>query len=230
MAQPSEARFGSVPLVLASASPSRAQVLRQAGFRFTQQASSVDEDAIAAAMASAATRDLVLALARAKAEAVASQPDYAATAVVLGCDSLLELDGQSYGKPHTPAAAVERWRLQRGRTASLLTGHWLMSTGTGRAVGRCVASDVTFVDATDEEIANYVASGEPLGVAGAFTLEGRAGPLIAGVHGDPSNVLGLSLPGLRTMLAELGYTLAEVTAAPGHPVGETRRPAESNGS
>lgn len=132
--------------------------------------------------------------------------------LVLGCDSVFVIDGEVHGKPHTPAEATRRWRLQRGRTGTLMTGHWLIEVGSGRAVGSTVQSDVTFVDATNDEIADYVASGEPLGVAGGFTLEGRAGPLIARVEGDPSNVLGLSLPGLRDLLGTLGYTLREFFA------------------
>lgn len=226
-----------VRLILASASPSRGQLLRQAGFAFTQIPGDVDEESLAQTMPHATPADVALVLARAKAEAVVAaistaaplgtgeQPTAADSqpTVVLGCDSILELDGKQYGKPLTAAAATERWQQQRGRTASLVTGHWLVDVGRSRAVGRSIASEVTFVDATDDEIANYVASGEPLGVAGAFTLEGRAGPLIAEVRGDPSNVIGLSLPGLRTMLHELGLSLSDVTP-------DTRRGRESSGS
>ena len=213
-----------VRLVLASASPSRGQLLQQAGIAFDRCTSDVDEDALAAELGEQVEpAALALALARAKAEAVAAtvtaDPEAAdadaddRTTLVLGCDSLLELDGAVHGKPHTPAAATRRWQQQRGRTATLITGHWLIEAGTGRAAGRTVATEVTFVHATDEEIADYVASGEPLGVAGAFTLEGRAGPLIERIDGDPSNVIGLSLPGLRTLLRHLGYTLRDVAAA-----------------
>ena len=213
-----------VRLVLASASPSRGQLLQQAGIAFDRCTSDVDEDALAAELGEQVEpAALALALARAKAEAVAAtvtaDPEAAdadaddRTTLVLGCDSLLELDGAVHGKPHTPAAATRRWQQQRGRTATLITGHWLIEAGTGRAAGRTVATEVTFVHATDEEIADYVASGEPLGVAGAFTLEGRAGPLIERIDGDPSNVIGLSLPGLRTLLQHLGYTLRDVAAA-----------------
>ena len=191
-----------VRLVLASASPSRGQLLQQAGIAFDRCTSDVDEDALAAELGEQVEpAALALALARAKAEAVAAtvtaDPEAAdadaddRTTLVLGCDSLLELDGAVHGKPHTPAAATRRWQQQRGRTATLITGHWLIEAGTGRAAGRTVATEVTFVHATDEEIADYVASGEPLGVAGAFTLEGRAGPLIERIDGDPSNVIGL---------------------------------------
>ena len=216
-----------VRLVLASASPSRGQLLQQAGIAFDRCTSDVDEDALAAELGGQVEpAALALALARAKAEAVAAtvtaNPETAdpetpdpddRTTLVLGCDSLLELDGAVHGKPHTPTAATRRWQQQRGRTATLITGHWLIEAGTGREAGRTVATEVTFVDATDEEIADYVASGEPLGVAGAFTLEGRAGPLIERINGDPSNVIGLSLPGLRTLLQHLGYTLRDVAAA-----------------
>lgn len=206
-------------------------MLRQAGFRFDQRPSDVDEEALTRSLADAPASEVVLALAKAKAEAVAADPDLDPDTLVLGCDSLLELDGQVYGKPYTPERAIARWRRQRGRTANLLTGHWLVPVSAGdRAVGRTVSSAVTFVDATDAEIDDYVASGEPLGVAGAFTLEGRAGPLIAAVNGDPSNVLGLSLPGLRAMLGELGVSLASVTRPPTEPVGETRLPGQTRGS
>lgn len=203
----------AVRLILASASPSRGQLLRQAGIAFERRTSEVDEDALQASLIDAGPADIALALARAKAEAVAkSDADWATGTVVLGCDSLLELDDRVHGKPHTAAEATRRWRQQRGRTATLVTGHWLIDTGSRRAVGRAVGTRVTFADATDAEIADYVASGEPLGVAGAFTLEGRAGPLIERIEGDPSNVIGLSLPGLRTLLRELGYALADVAA------------------
>lgn len=210
------AALTDVRLVLASASPSRGQLLRQAAIAFNRRTSNVDEDAIAAELGEQVEpADLALALARAKAEAVAADLDETEgpATLVLGCDSLLVLDGARHGKPHTPEAATRRWHQQRGRTATLITGHWLMDLGTGRAVGRSVGTDVTFVAATDEEIADYVASGEPLGVAGAFTLEGRAGPLIERIDGDPSNVIGLSLPGLRTLLQQLGYTLRDVAAS-----------------
>lgn len=195
-------------LVLASASPSRAHLLRSAGLRFTAQPSDVDEEALVAQWESVAPADLALDLARAKAESVAStQPP---GTLVLGCDSVLDVDGHAFGKPLTADAATERWRMQRGRSCHLITGHWLAVVG-GNATGRAVSTEVTFVDATDTEIAAYVASGEPLNVAGAFTLEGRAAPLIARIDGDYSNVIGLSLPGLRGMLHDLGFDLAEIS-------------------
>jgi septum formation protein len=200
-------------VVLASASPSRAQLLSAAGFRFTTKASDVDEDALVAGWGPLTPAEMALRLARAKAEAVAAtQTD---DQLVLGCDSVLDVDGEAFGKPLTAEIATQRWHMQRGRTCVLHTGHWLIRTGSGpggtdNAVGRIVSTEVSFVDASDDEISAYVASGEPLNVAGAFTLEGRAGPLIAGINGDYSNVIGLSLPGLRGLLNSLGIALPEM--------------------
>ncbi len=200
-------------LILASASASRAHLLTAAGLAFTQISSDVDEEALTATLADEAPATVALALARAKCEAVAAtlgSDPVGARVLVLGCDSLLEFDGQTWGKPGSAEAATARWRRQRGGHGTLLTGHWLLDIANRRATGTTVGTEVSFVDATDQEIADYVASGEPIGVAGAFTLEGRAGPLIAGITGDPSNVIGLSLPTLRSMLRELGHELRDV--------------------
>lgn len=206
-------------IVLASASPSRARLLDAAGLRFRRVPSDVDEEALTQTWVDPSPAELALGLAQAKAEAVASLGADAGLTprdLVLGCDSVLEIDGQAHGKPLTPEAATQRWKQQRGRTAHLVTGHWLIDPATGASAGRAVSTAVTFVNVTDDEIADYVATGEPLGVSGAFTLEGRAGPLIERIVGDPSNVIGLSLPGLRGLLAELNVTLREVstTSAP----------------
>lgn len=210
-------------IVLASASPSRARLLEAAGLRFRRVPSDVDEESLTQTWSDRAPVDLALGLARAKAEAVSTSATFNPTDLVLGCDSVLVMDGQAHGKPLTAQAATRRWERQRGRTAHLVTGHWLIDQATGASTGRAVSTAVTFTEASDDEIADYVASGEPLGVAGAFTLEGRAGPLIERIDGDPSNVIGLSLPGLRALLAELGVTLREVssTSAP-----DQRRPRE----
>lgn len=187
-------------LVLASASASRKRLLEQAGVRFEVVVSSVDEDAIEATMPHAAPGELALALARAKAEDVAQHlPE---GALVLGCDSVLDLDGVAMGKPLTPENAAERWRHMRGRSGWLRTGHWLV--GPTGEVGETVSTEVSFASVSNAEIEHYVATGEPLHVAGAFTLEGRAGPMVEGVVGDPSNVIGLSLPGLRRLCLGLG--------------------------
>jgi septum formation protein len=144
---------------------------------------------------------------------------------VLGCDSVLALDGQILGKPGQPDAAVRRWRAMRGRSGVLHTGHCLVDPAGGVEVARSVATTVHFADVTDEEIAAYVATGEPLQVAGAFTVDGLGGAFVSGIEGDHHNVVGLSLPVLREMFAELGVpwtdlwrvSASEQPAGPGAP-------------
>ncbi len=213
----------TVRLVLASASTSRRELLRRAGVEPTIHVSAVDEDAVVAAaqerFGPLEPADVALTLARAKAEDVVHQlaglPEIVADAVVIGCDSVLELDGRPLGKPGTPERATTRWREMRGRTGILHTGHWLVDDredGSGGTLGATASTPVHFAEVTDAEIAAYVASGEPLGVAGAFTLEGRAAPYIEGIEGDPGNVMGLSLPLLRLLLGELGIAWPSVLA------------------
>ena len=165
--------------------------------------SGVDESGIEAESPAALTAEL----ARLKAEAVdATLALDGRTTVLVGCDSMLELDGRSYGKPGTPTLAVERWRLMRGRTGVLNTGHHVVVHRSGaREVRSAVGSTrVTFAALTDDEIDAYVATGEPLEVAGAFTVDGLGGPFVERIEGDHHNVVGISLPLLRTLLAELG--------------------------
>jgi septum formation protein len=190
--------------VLASASPARLETLRRAGLEPEVVVSGVDEDAISAAT----TPELVLRLAAAKARAVAEQ--VAGPAVVLGCDSLLELDGRQLGKPGSAAAAALRWHQMRGRSGILHTGHCLLDTATGREVTRAVATQVQFADVTDAEIEAYCATGEPTAVAGAFTIDGLGGWFVEGVVGDHHNVVGVSLPVVRAMLRELGHGLGDL--------------------
>jgi septum formation protein len=190
--------------VLASASPARLETLRRAGLDPTVIVSGVDEDAITAG----STADLVVRLAQLKAQAVAS--GLSEEAVVLGCDSLLELDGQQLGKPGSAEAAALRWRQMRGRTGTLHTGHCLIDTGTGREIARGAATEVQFAEATDAEITVYCATGEPVAVAGGFTIDGLGGWFVSGVSGDPHNVVGVSLPLVRTMLRELGHGLGDL--------------------
>ncbi|HWA67969.1 MAG TPA: nucleoside triphosphate pyrophosphatase [Mycobacteriales bacterium] len=186
-------------LILASASPARLRLLRDAGIEPTVTVSGVDESAVPTEDPEA----MVLELARLKAEAVAvGQP--APATLVLGADSTLVLDGAALGKPGTAEAATARWQQMRGRAGTLLTGHHLIDADTGKSASGLGSTTVHFADASDEEIAAYVASGEPLEVAGAFTLDGRAAPFIDRIEGDPSNVIGLSLPVVRRLLAELG--------------------------
>jgi septum formation protein len=202
-----------VRLYLASTSPARLELLRQVGIEPVVVPSHVDEDAAVRR----ATDDngeldasaMVTLLARLKAEAILGQrPDgEEIDGVVLGGDSAFELDGIIYGKPHEPQIARERWLDQRGKTGTLHSGHWIIEVknGTpGRALGATAHASVEFAaDISEQEIDAYVASGEPLQVAGAFTVDGLAAPFIRSVTGAPSTVIGMSLPTLRTMLAEL---------------------------
>ncbi|MFC5719015.1 Maf family protein [Streptomyces gamaensis] len=192
-------------LVLASASPARLGLLRAAGLDPEVIVSGVDEDGVTAA----SPAELARLLAVAKAEAVAARPE-AAGALVVGCDSVLELDGQALGKPRDAEDAIARWKSMRGRSGVLRTGHCLIDTADGRQVSATASTTVRFGEPGDDEIAAYVATGEPLYVAGAFTLDGRCAPFIDGIDGDHGNVIGLSLPLLRTLLAELGVAITDL--------------------
>lgn len=194
-----------VRIVLASASDARLRTLRGAGLDPEVMVSGVDEDSEAVD----GVRELTARLAQLKAQAVSAEIDHGSgTTVVIGCDSMLELDGMGYGKPGTPAEAARRWQLMRGRSGLLHTGHHVMLHQGGAITTRtAVASTlVHFAELTDEEIEAYVASAEPLQVAGGFTVDGLGGPFITGVEGDHHNVVGLSLPLLRTILNELGIS------------------------
>ena len=209
-----------VPLVLASASPARLSTLLAAGLTPYVLVSDVDEDFVVTQAVSQygelTPEDVALVLARAKCEAVADQlagescpEDAPVGALVLGCDSVLELDGELHGKPADEAEATARWQRMRGRSGVLHTGHWLIDDrddsdgGTGATMGAVASTTVHFANVSDEEIAAYVATGEPLTVAGGFTIDGLGGPFVAGIEGDHHNVVGISLPLLREMLAEI---------------------------
>lgn len=187
------------PLVLASASPSRLRILRDAGFDPVVRVADIDEDTYQANEPSEIVRELACA----KAAAVAGALDLAPEAIIIGCDSLFAVHGILYGKPGDAATAVERWRTMRGATGTLYTGHCVIDHATGRHTSATAQTRVTFGVPTDEEIDAYVASGEPIFVAGAFTLEGRASLFIERIEGDPSNVIGLSVPTFRRLLGEL---------------------------
>ncbi|WP_344255557.1 Maf family protein [Terrabacter carboxydivorans] len=207
----------AVQLVLASASPARRSTLRSAGVEPVVLVSEVDEDLT---VAEATERygllepaDIALLLARAKAEDVAGRVDD--EVVVLGCDSVLELDGEVHGKPADAAEAVLRWRRMRGRSGVLHTGHWLVDErdGGGATLGATASTTVHFAEISDGEIEAYVATGEPLTVAGAFTIDGIGGAFVTAVEGDHHNVVGLSLPLLRELLGEVGIEWFDVVGS-----------------
>lgn len=205
--------------MLASASTGRLKVLRQAGVDPLVVVSGVDEDAVAAALGPDAwPGDVVCALARAKAEQVAGELDggVAADCVVLGCDSMLSIDGRLCGKPGSADAAASQWRLMGGRSGELHTGHCLLRLRDAAIAHREVESRCTtvhFADPTDADLRAYVAHGEPWHVAGGFTLDGLGGWFVDGIDGDPSNVIGVSLPLLRSLLGRVGLSVSALWAA-----------------
>lgn len=203
-------------LYLASTSPARLATLRAAGVEPIVVPSNVDEDAAVASAGTLTPPETVLLLARLKAEAVAmSEIDgVEVDGFVLGGDSVFELDGRVYGKPLTASVARERWKLQRGRTGILHSGHWLIDQ-RGRVVhgaaGAVSSARVTFAaDVTDAELDSYIATGEPLQVAGAFTIDSLGAPFITSVEGDPHTVVGLSLSTLRGLLRGFGVEWNEL--------------------
>lgn len=197
-------------LILASASPARRKLLDAAGIDAEILVSGVDEETVEATKPEV----LSLVLARMKAEAVATRLRVSGRAgeplLVLGCDSVLAFDGEILGKPVDEAEATRRWHAMRGGKGVLHTGHCLIDLRTGAHTERGAATTVHFADVSDAEIAAYVVSGEPLQVAGAFTIDGIGAPFVAGIQGDHGTVVGLSLPLLRTMLAEQGIAITDL--------------------
>jgi septum formation protein len=190
-------------LVLASASPARLRVLRDAGFDPKVVVSGVDEDSVEAPD----TASLVNTLAISKARAVA---DTSGDAVIIGCDSMLEFDGEPHGKPASVDQARTWLRAMRGRTGTLFTGHCVIDERTGREASGVVGTIVRFGVTTDAELDAYLATGEAMAVAGAFTLDGRSAPFVDGVDGDPANVLGLSPAKVRSLLATLDIPITDL--------------------
>jgi septum formation protein len=206
-------------VVLASASPGRRMVLRQAGIEPIVIVSGVDEDAVIAAQgADADPGDVANALARAKADQVVASLDPALTAdcVVIGCDSMLFIDGALRGKPASVAEARRQWDTMCGRSGVLYTGHCAIRLRDGAETHHEVefgATTVRFARPTEAELTAYLASGESLRVAGAFTIDGLGGWFVDGIDGDPSNVVGLSLPTMRGLFARAGLSIADLWAA-----------------
>ena len=192
-------------LVLASASPARLATLRSAGLDPTVVVSGVDESTVV----ESDPATLAMRLAQLKASAVAAASDRDGGYVV-GCDSVLELEGKILGKPADADDARTRWREMRGRSGVLHTGHCLHDLASGQELVRPAATVVHFAAVSDAEIEAYVATEEPLNVAGAFTLDGLGGAFVTGIEGDPHNVVGISLPLLRQMFAELGVAWTDL--------------------
>ncbi|MCY1675388.1 Maf family protein [Pseudarthrobacter sp. SL88] len=211
-----------VRLILASQSPARTKLLAEAGIRHTVLVSDVDEDAVQARYGVTDPHDTALLLARAKAEAVAALPD-SEGALVLGCDSVFEFDGEAHGKPYTADVARERMLRMSGSSGVLHTGHWLVDcrdtdtdddgrdgAGSGATLGAVASAEVAFLDMDADEIDAYIATGEPLHCAGSFTIDGLGGAFIRKVDGDPHAVVGLSVSTLRGLLAAANVRITDL--------------------
>ncbi|MGO4121502.1 Maf family protein [Arthrobacter sp. YAF16] len=214
-------------LILASQSPARTKLLSNAGIAHDVLVSDVDEDAVQARYGVTDPHDTALLLARAKAEAVASLPE-ADGALVIGCDSVFEFEGEAHGKPYTADVARERMLRMSGSMGVLHTGHWLVDcrdtdtkssdddddddagTGTGATLGAVSSAEVHFMEMSEDEIDTYIATGEPLQCAGSFTIDGYGGAFIRKVDGDPHTVVGLSISTLRSLLGQAKVNVTEL--------------------
>ncbi len=200
-------------VVLASSSPARLRELRAAGLAPRVVVSGVDEGAVTAPT----PRALALTLARLKGDASLATLDPNADLVLLACDSVLDLDGVAVGKPGTDQAVRERWRSLRNRDAFLTTGHYVVvrRDGVAHTASAAATTRVRFANVSDEEIEAYIATGEPHQVAGGFTIDGYGAAFITGLGGDPHNVVGISIPLLRSLLADLGVAWTSLWQVPG---------------
>lgn len=188
-------------LTLASTSPARKKILTEAGIGFQVISPGVDEEALVELHQPTSACELTLLLAKAKGEAGAKQ---ASSRLVLGCDSALEFNGEILGKPLVPEIAIQRWQQMRGGSGFLHSGHHLIDNETGTGVSICSQTEVHFANLSDSEIERYVATGEPLQVAGAFTIDSIGGAYVTKISGDYHTVVGLSLVALRQLMGELG--------------------------
>ncbi len=195
-----------VHIILASASPSRLRLLESVGITPSILVSGVDEDA--SEFESLSPAELVIALAILKAHTVKDKAPI--NSLIIGCDSTFEFEGKSLGKPVTKTKAIERCKQLSGKTGYLHTGHCLIDLRQGIELSERSTAKVQFAQMTDAEIIDYVDSNEPLNVAGGFTLDGLSAPFITKIEGDPSGIIGLSLPLLRKMIISLGYSWPEL--------------------
>lgn len=191
-----------IRFILASTSPARKKLLTDAGIRFETVSPGVDEDQLVAQKQPKSASELTELLARAKATAVSKNHPQS---LVLGCDSALEFDGEILGKPYQSEVAIERWKKMRGKIGFLHSGHHLIDTATKSQVSSVTRTEVHFADLSDSEIQRYVATKEPLQVAGAFTIDGLGGAFVERIVGDYHTVVGLSLVELRKMVIALGH-------------------------
>jgi septum formation protein len=195
-----------VQIILASSSPSRLRLLESVGVKPEVIVSGIDEES--PEFDSLSPSDLVIKLASLKANAVKSRAPI--NSLIIGCDSTFEFNGKSLGKPLNRENAIERSKLLSGKFGYLHTGHCIIDVKNGKEINKLSSAKVQFAEMTNEEIVDYVDSGEPLNVAGGFTLDGLSAPFITSIEGDPSGIIGLSLPLLRNMVMSLGYSWLDI--------------------
>ena len=195
-----------VQIILASSSPSRLRLLESVGVKPEVIVSGIDEES--PEFNSLSPSDLVIKLASLKADAVKSRAPI--NSLIIGCDSTFDFNGKSLGKPLNRENAIERSKLLSGKFGYLHTGHCIIDVKNGKELNKLSSAKVQFAEMTNEEIVDYVDSGEPLNVAGGFTLDGLSAPFITSIEGDPSGIIGLSLPLLRNMVMSLGYSWLDI--------------------